>query len=38
METAMHHSSFRSMFARRWVGLGIVLAAAGCSIGQLLGL
>jgi len=34
----MHQASFRSMFARRWLGLGIVLAAAGCTVGQLLGI
>jgi len=34
----MHSASIRSVVGRRWVGLGIVLAAIGCSVGQLLGL
>ena len=33
----MHNASIRSLFARRWLGLGIVLAAAGCTVGHLLG-
>jgi len=34
----MHHASIRSLLARRWLGMGIVLAAAGCTVGQMLGL
>jgi len=34
----MHFDSIRSLIARRWLGLGIVMAAAGCTVGQLLGI
>jgi len=34
----MHLASIRSVLARRWVGMGIVLAAVGCSVGQFLGI
>jgi len=34
----MHNTSIRKMLAGRWFGLGIVLAAAGCTVGQMLGL